>query len=129
MLMLILWIKASLLMSICYAARSVTSERSIQDKGFSLKAQRVMQSAMKLPPHILPTLDELDPTTSSLNTVRDKNVGVYVPGKSQPVGIYVPKNGPKGYPKITSRPKLRPKRKTPQPRPQPKPKSKCQCFK
>ena len=36
-----------------------------------------MQSAMKLPPHILPTLDELDPTTSSLYTVRDKNVGVY----------------------------------------------------
>ena len=36
-----------------------------------------MQSAMKLPPHILPTLDELDPTTSSLNTVRDKNMGVY----------------------------------------------------
>ena len=36
-----------------------------------------MQSAMKLPPHILPTLDELDPTTSSMNTVRDKNVGVY----------------------------------------------------
>lgn len=128
MLMLILWIKASLLMSICYAARSVTSERSIQDKGFSLKAQRVMQSAMKLPPHILPTLDELDPTTSSLNTVRDRNVGVYVPGKSQPVGIYVPKNGPKGHPKITSRPKPRPKRKTPQPRPQPKPKSKRPMF-
>ena len=43
----------------------------------TFKAQRVMQSAMKLPPHILPTLDELDPTTSSMNTVRDKNVGVY----------------------------------------------------
>ena len=51
-----------------------------------------------------------------------------VPGKSQPVGIYVPKNGPKGYPKITSRPKPRPKRKTPQPRPQPKPKSKRPIF-
>ena len=53
-----------------------------------------------------------------------------VPGKSQPVGIYVPKNGPKGYPKITSRPKPRPKRKTPQPRPQPKqkPKSKRPMF-
>ena len=51
-----------------------------------------------------------------------------VPGKSQPVGIYVPKNGPKGHPKITSRPKPRPKRKTPQPRPQPKPKSKRPMF-
>ena len=49
----------------------------IPDSDYSLKAQRVMQSAMKLPPHILPTLDELDPKISGLNTVRDDNVGVY----------------------------------------------------
>ena len=50
-----------------------------------------MQSAMKLPSHILPTLDELDPKVSGLNKVRDDNVGVYVPGISLPVGVYVPK--------------------------------------
>ena len=65
-------------MSLCLASRSVISERSIQDSDFSLKAQEVMQNAMKLPPHILPTLDELDPRN---NLVRDKNVGVYIPGK------------------------------------------------
>jgi hypothetical protein len=35
-----------------------------------------MQTAMKLPPHILPTLDELD----GRNNPQDKSVGVYVPG-------------------------------------------------
>ena len=72
-----LFLQATLLMSICLATRLVTSERSIQDSDFSLKAQQVMQNAMRLPPHILPTLDELDPKISSLNKVRDKNVGVY----------------------------------------------------
>ena len=48
-----------------------------------------MQAAMRLPPHILPTLDELDGKVKSL---KNKNVGVYVPGKSKPVGIYIPKN-------------------------------------
>ena len=71
------------------ASGIVTSERSIQDSDFSLKAQQVMQAAMRLPPHILPTLDELDGAVKRLKT---KNVGVYVPGKSKPVGIYVPKN-------------------------------------
>ena len=79
-------------MSVCLATRIVNSERSIQDSDFSLKAQQVMQTAMKLPPHILPTLDELDPKS---NLIRDKNVGVYVPGKAKPVGIYVPKNAEK----------------------------------
>ena len=71
------------------ASGIVTSERSIQDSDFSLKAQQVMQAAMRLPPHILPTLDELDGKVKSL---KNKNVGVYVPGKSKPVGIYIPKN-------------------------------------
>jgi len=44
---------------------------------------------LDLPPHILPTLDELDGKVKSL---KNKNVGVYVPGKSKPVGIYIPKN-------------------------------------
>ena len=42
-----------------------------------------------------------------------------VPGKSHPVGVYVPKNGP--TPTATFRPKPRPKRKTPQPRLPPRP--------
>ena len=49
-----------------------------------------------------------------------------MPGKSHPVGVYVPKNGP-----TTLRPKTRPKRKTPQPRPQPpqpRPKPKRPMF-
>ena len=36
-------------MSICYAARSVTSERSIQDKGFSLKGGKILESISYLP--------------------------------------------------------------------------------
>ena len=35
-------------MSICYAARSVTSERSIQDKGFSLKGGKISESISNL---------------------------------------------------------------------------------
>lgn len=84
-------------MSLCLASspRTVTSERSIQDSDFSLRAQQVMQTAMKLPPHILPTLDELEPSTSESREVRDENIGIYVPGKSRPVGVYVPKNAGK----------------------------------
>ena len=78
------------MVTFCLASGIVTSERSIQDSDFSLKAQQVMQAAMRLPPHILPTLDELDGAT--VKRVKTKNVGVYVPGKSKPVGIYVPKN-------------------------------------
>lgn len=91
-------------MSLCLASSpsTVTSERSIQDSDFSLRAQQVMQTAMKLPPHILPTLDELEPSTSESREVRDKTIGVYVPGKSRPVGIYVPKNAAR---KKTSRKK------------------------
>ena len=77
---------------------------------------------MKLPPHILPTLGELDPQVSGLNKVRDDNVGVYVPGKTLPVGVYVPKNLKNGQrPMLTTiMPRPRPKRKTPIPRQQSK---------
>ena len=71
-------------------ARRVFSERSSQDSGYSIMAQQVMQTAMKLPSHILPTLDELEPSRGGGN-YRDKNIGVYVPHKKRTVGIYVPK--------------------------------------
>ena len=58
-----------------------------------------MQAAMRLPPHILPTLDELD---GAVKRIKTKNVGVYVPGKSKPVGIYVPKNQGLNKPKVPS---------------------------
>ena len=61
-----------------------------------------MQAAMRLPPHILPTLDELDGKVKSLKA---KNVGVYVPGKSKPVGIYIPKN--QGLKKKSKKPSLK----------------------
>jgi hypothetical protein len=35
-------------------------ERSIDDSDFSKTANYIMKTAMKLPPHILPTLEELD---------------------------------------------------------------------
>ena len=87
------------MVSVCLASGIVTSERSIQDSDFSLKAQQVMQAAMRLPPHILPTLDELD---GAVKRIKTKNVGVYVPGKSKPVGIYVPKNQGLKKPKVPS---------------------------
>ena len=35
-------------------------ERSIDDSDFAKTANYIMKTAMKLPPHILPTLEELD---------------------------------------------------------------------
>ena len=72
------------------AIRRTFSERSVQDSGYSIMAQQVMKTAMKLPPHILPTLDELDSKSDRMHTVN--NIGVYVPYKKRNVGIYIPKN-------------------------------------
>ena len=38
-------------------------ERSSVDLGYSRTANYIMKTAMKLPPHILPTLDEIASTT------------------------------------------------------------------
>ena len=72
-------------MSFGLASRSVTSERSIQDSDFSLRAQQVMQTAMKLPPHILPTIDELDPNSNRVH--RDKHIGNFS-NKTENFSVY-----------------------------------------
>ena len=51
-----------------------------------------MQTAMKLPPHILPTLDEIASTPQTPKSY-ESAVGVYIPGAGNDVGIYVPKPG------------------------------------
>ena len=77
-----------------------------------------MKTAMKLPPHILPTLDELDSKSDRMHTVN--NIGVYVPHRKRNVGIYIPKNSqttsqltpshqqPQRPTKIVKRPRRRP---------------------
>ena len=91
-------------------------------------AQQVMKTAMKLPPHILPTLDELDSKSDRMHTVN--NIGVYVPHKKRNVGIYIPKNSqttsqltpshqhhqqPQRPTKIVKRPRRRPNKQQQQP--------------
>ena len=44
------------------AEAAADPERSILDSGYSRTATYLMRTAMKLPPHILPTLDEIDAT-------------------------------------------------------------------
>ncbi len=63
------------------------SERSIQDSGYSITAQNIMRTAMKIPSHILPTLDEIDPR----KVLKDKSIGIYIPEREQAVGVYVPR--------------------------------------
>ncbi len=43
---------------------SAAPERSNLDSGYARTATYIMRTAMKLPPHILPTLDEIDGATS-----------------------------------------------------------------
>ena len=52
----------------------VNSERSMVDSDFAKTANYIMKTAMKLPPHILPTLDELDSKTTRQNL--EQQIGV-----------------------------------------------------
>ncbi len=47
------------------ASASAAPERSLVDSGYSRTANYIMKTAMKLPPHILPTLDEIASSTTS----------------------------------------------------------------
>ena len=78
------------------AGAAPEAERSILDSGFSRTATYLMKTAMKLPPHILPTLNELNatmPRSSTPSSIMDETtIGFYVPGKQTSVGVYMPKS-------------------------------------
>ena len=65
-------------------------ERSIYDSGYTKTANFIMNTALKLPPHILPTLEELDGSKVSEEATHKSHVGVYLPDKRQNVGLYLP---------------------------------------
>lgn len=66
------------------------AERSALDEGFARTASYLMKTAMKLPPHILPTLDELKGGSKFPDA--SKSIGVYVPERHTNVGVYLPKH-------------------------------------
>lgn len=65
-------------------------ERSIYDSGYTKTANFIMNTALKLPPHILPTLEELDGSKVPDHATHRSHVGVYLPDKQQNVGLYLP---------------------------------------
>ena len=65
-------------------------ERSIYDSGYTKTANFIMNTALKLPPHILPTLEELDGSKVSDEATHKSHVGIYLPDKRQNVGLYLP---------------------------------------
>ena len=65
-------------------------ERSIYDSGYTKTANFIMNTALKLPPHILPTLEELDGSKVSEEATHKSHVGIYLPDKQQNVGLYLP---------------------------------------
>ena len=65
-------------------------ERSTYDSGYTKTANFIMNTALKLPPHILPTLEELDANKVKSEPDKRSHVGVYLPDKKNNVGLYLP---------------------------------------
>ena len=65
-------------------------ERSTYDSGYTKTANFIMNTALKLPPHILPTLEELDANKVKSESDKRSHVGVYLPDKKNNVGLYLP---------------------------------------
>ena len=81
-------------------------ERSIYDSGYTQTANFIMNTALKLPPHILPTLEELDADQNKLSNRADNRalVGVYVPETDRNVGIYLQVPNPESSEETVKKP-------------------------